>query len=233
MQSLALQLSSRDPPIGMNMSSTLTMGSQHAREAASVSGRISEPPSPTTPSRALTVDRSDKLTNDIITALHSPSSKERRTSQTRPLTTSRRSSEERALRGSAPRPELGYHRRSSSDMLALMSQQRQKPGSGGHHRRSSSTEIQNKALPTRPSNSDKQARRSASFARLQQQQYNKIMALLTRNRPLPPAATVKDDLKTCRSAGERAILYAKKINDLARAESGLVYWLSQARPSGE
>lgn len=230
LQSLVLHLIPKEQHHEVNASTSLTSNTQHAREAASISGRISEPPSPTTPNRRLSANRNERVD---MTALRSPDEQERNTSQMTPPSAVRRSSEEQVKRGSAPRPELGYHRRSSSDMLALMSQQRQKAGLGGHHRRSSSTEIQNKALPTRPTASEKQARLSASLAQIQQQEYKRVATLLTRNRPLPAAAFIKEDLKQCRSAGERAILYAKKINDIADAESGLVYWLARTRPTGE
>jgi hypothetical protein len=56
---------------------------------------------------------------------------------------------------------------------------------------------------------------------------DRMLALLQRNKPLPRAALIKDDLKKCRSAGERALLYAHKINELAACESGLSVWIAQ------
>lgn len=233
MQSLSQRLHSREPSFADYIPSTLTMSSQHAREGASISRRNSQPPSPTSPSRRLSSDYRDKLTSDIMTAKQSPDGTAPFKSKNELSSVSRRSSAEQATRGTAPRPDLGFHRRSSSDMLALMSQQRQQ-APPRHHRRTSSNEVQSKALPVNPTASSQPKRRTSSFIKSQQQQqYGKIVALLTRNKPLPAAVSIKEELKNCRSAGERAVMYAKKINDLATTESGLVYWLAQARPSGE
>lgn len=217
-------LSPSTEPTLFNVPSTLSMSSRHAREGASVSARVSEPGSPTTPSRKLPVDANDKLTEDIMAAMQSAST----------TASPRRSSAEQAKRGSAPRPDLGYHRRSSSDMLALMAQQRQRPAVGHHRRSSSSIDANQKALPARPASSSQQQKRlSASVAKIQSQQYAKLVALLTRNKPLPAAAQIKEEIRTCRGAGERAVLYARKINELAMVESGLEQWLSRTQPSGK
>lgn len=58
---------------------------------------------------------------------------------------------------------------------------------------------------------------------------DKIRALLKRNKPLPRCVFLRDDIKSCRSAGERAVMYARKINDLSLCESGLEYWITQTR----
>lgn len=218
-------LSPSTEPTLFNVPSALSMSSRHAREGASVSARVSEPGSPTSPSRKFPVDSTDRLTEDIMAAMQ----------QTAATTaSSRRSSAEQAKRGSAPRPDLGYHRRSSSDMLALMAQQRQRPAVGHHRRSSSSIDANQKALPARPASSLQQQKRlSASIAKIQSQQYAKLVALLTRNKPLPAAAQIKEEIRSCRSAGERAVLYARKINELAMVESGLEQWLSRTQPSGK
>lgn len=224
---------SREQSLNVNVPSNFTISSRHAREGASASARTSEPSSPTSPARPLPSTSQNKLAEDIMSAMQSPDRTEPLSLNNGGSTVSRRSSAEQVTRGTAPRPNLGYHRRSSSDMLALMSQQRQRPQMGHHRRSSSSIEAQNKALPTKPQSQNKAQRRSASLVKLQQQHYAKVVALLTRNKPLPEAVSIKEELRASRSAGERAVVYARKINDLAKTESGLVYWLSQTRPSGE
>ncbi|KAK9899950.1 hypothetical protein P389DRAFT_6025 [Cystobasidium minutum MCA 4210] len=233
MQSLSQRLaesrsiaSSEAPPMPFNTPSTLTTSSRHAREGASISGRTSEPVSPTSASRKLPDEDSEKLTEDIIAAMQTGSTN----------ASPRRSSAEQARRGTAPRPDLGYHRRSSSDMLAFMAQQKQRPTAGHHRRSSSSIDANQKALPAKPASPAAQQQQqqkawSASVAKVQAQQYAKVVALLSRDKPLPVAAVIKDEIKNCRGAGERAVLYARKINELATIESGLSYWLSKTQPS--
>ena len=58
---------------------------------------------------------------------------------------------------------------------------------------------------------------------------DKMRALISRNRPLPRACMLKQDLSVCRGAGERAVMYAKKINELSVCESGLAIWIAQIK----
>lgn len=51
------------------------------------------------------------------------------------------------------------------------------------------------------------------------------IAALRRLPPLPPAMRFKDDIRRCRSAGERATVYASKMNELRHCASGLDLWI--------
>lgn len=52
---------------------------------------------------------------------------------------------------------------------------------------------------------------------------------LSRRRPLPPSLQIAADLRQCRTPGERALVYARKINALRREDSGLAQWLGLVR----
>ena len=58
---------------------------------------------------------------------------------------------------------------------------------------------------------------------------DKMRALLSRNKPLPQACLLRDDFRACKGAGEKAILYATKINELSVCESGLAIWIMRMK----
>lgn len=73
----------------------------------------------------------------------------------------------------------------------------------------------------------------ANFAQVGGIDYEKARVLLKRNKPLPRPIFLRDDLRLCRTSGERALLYAQKINELSLCESGLELWIACVRPPGE
>ncbi|KAL7341048.1 hypothetical protein BJY59DRAFT_693732 [Rhodotorula toruloides] len=52
---------------------------------------------------------------------------------------------------------------------------------------------------------------------------------LHRRRPLPPAVQIAGELRRARTAGERARIYAEKINELAKEKSRLDDWIASTR----
>jgi hypothetical protein len=207
------------------VTSALSIVSRHAREGATTSPTDTEPAktSHATPSNIDTTDAHFGAPHAVDTGMVATPPLSRPISAEGPRDVN-----------NGPRPQFG-HQRSSSDMLALASE-RQRP-SIGDHRRSSSTELSDKALPARPVHG-RQHRSSTSALQDKQSERQYMLetartaALLIRNKPLPAAAVIREEIRACRSAGERAVVYARKINELSTVDSGLLAWLSRTRPTG-
>jgi hypothetical protein len=79
----------------------------------------------------------------------------------------------------------------------------------------------------RPSDSSDHRRQSTVYSPLSHSE--SFSSPLYRRRPLPPALQIAGELRRARTAGERARIYAEKINQLAREKSRLDEWIASTR----
>lgn len=205
-------------------------GARHAREAADTSGQ-----------GFMAVIESSRLGGNVVSSNTRPSvtvigtSTQGAAEPTVPATASQHQIPTTGGGLHSLRDRPAHHRRSSSDAQTYLEQQRQKPFLG-HHRRTSSNDSINKALPARPLSERNPQIPSGHVSQQQRQQdqyLTRLAASVKRNKPLPQAYFVKDELRSSRSSGERAVIYAHKINELAQEESGLLAWLLFTRPNRE
>lgn len=122
---------------------------------------------------------------------------------------------------SPTRPTFGHHRTSSSGQIGKAIS----PPPG--HKRTGSSTSQRSIGKARPAGMPRLPSHSEAVPQLDME---KVRKLLVRNRPAPRAALLREDLRRAKTTGERAVLYAQKINDLSVCESGLEYWIMHVRP---